>query len=97
MPHAVCVTLRLKAGTEEAFMPLVLENARASVAGEPGCRAFEVCSDPARPREVFLYEIYDDAAAFDAHRDTPHYARFDGAVRDMLEEKTVVQWPDVAR
>ncbi len=26
---------------------------------------------------VFLYEVYDDAAAFDAHKRTPHFAAFD--------------------
>ncbi len=73
----------------EAFLPLMLENARASVADEPDCHQFDVCTDPARPDSVFLYELYTDLAGFDAHRQTPHYKRFDGAVAAMIEAKDV--------
>ena len=97
MPYAVCVTVHVAEGRMEAFMPLMMENARASVADEPGCRQFDVLSDPARPTEVFLYELYDDAAAFDAHRETAHYARFDSAVSEMIVEKRVTTWEEVRR
>ncbi len=72
-----------------AFLPLMRENARASLADEPGCRQFDVCADPARPNAVFLYERYDDRAAFDAHVQSSHFKRFDAAVRDMVAAKVV--------
>ena len=68
---------------------LIETNAAASVRDEPGCHRFDVATDPAHPDEVFLYEIYDDAAAFDAHRQTPHYAVFDEAISDLVAGKEV--------
>jgi quinol monooxygenase YgiN len=72
-----------------AFLPLVRENARASLEGEPGCRQFDVCTDAARPYSVFLYELYDDRAAFDAHLASAHFRHFDAAVRGMVADKVV--------
>jgi (4S)-4-hydroxy-5-phosphonooxypentane-2,3-dione isomerase len=41
---------------------------------------------------VFLYELYDDKAAFDAHLKTPHFLSFDARVRDWVERKAVGTW-----
>lgn len=72
-----------------AFMPLMQENARISRETEAGCRRFDVCRDPAQPEHVFLYEIYDDRAAFDAHLAAAHFKTFDGAVKAMVAGKAV--------
>ena len=72
-----------------AFMPLMLENARISRETEPGCRRFDVCGDPAQPEHVFLYELYDDRVAFDAHLAAAHFKVFDGAVKAMVASKAV--------
>jgi quinol monooxygenase YgiN len=43
----------------------------------------------ARKASVFLYEIYDDRAAFDAHLAAAHFKRFDAAVGSMVASKAV--------
>jgi quinol monooxygenase YgiN len=88
---AVCVTFRILPGWTDAFAALVAAQARASLE-EPGCRVFDVWHDPARPGEVFLYEIYDDAAAFDAHLATRHFLSFDAKTRGMIADKSVLTW-----
>ncbi|WP_298958556.1 putative quinol monooxygenase [uncultured Roseibium sp.] len=87
--YAVTVLFRIKEGQMEAFMPLMIANAQTSVKDEPGCRQFDVCTDPDLPGEVFLYEIYEDAAAFQFHLATDHFKDFDARVSDMIAEKTV--------
>ena len=72
-----------------AFMRLMLENARISRETEAGCRRFDVCRDPAQRERVFLYELYDDRAAFDAHLAAAHFKMFDGAVKTMVAGKSV--------
>ena len=62
--YAVCVTFRLKPGTSETFMPLMLDQARNSLALEQECHRFDVCASD-DGQTVFLYELYTDAAAFD--------------------------------
>ena len=40
----------------DAFMQVMVANARSSREREPGCLAFDVCVDPAQPAQVFLNE-----------------------------------------
>ena len=90
--YAVCVNFILKPRMAKDFLPLVLENARVSKLGEPGCHQFDVAWNNDHPDAVFLYEIYSDRAAFDAHLDSEHFKVFDTAVTDLIEEdrKSVV-------
>ena len=73
-----------------AFMKLMTENAAASLRDEAGCRHFDVC----RPREVanrvFLYEVYDDEAAFQAHLQSAHFKSFAAATKDMITARRIV-------
>ncbi|MEM5584597.1 MULTISPECIES: putative quinol monooxygenase [unclassified Roseibium] len=94
---AVTVMFKIRQGQADAFLPLMSENATISLKTEPGCRQFDVCSDPARPDEVFLYELYDDEAAFKTHLATPHFKSFDAAVTDMISGKTVLTFTKVAQ
>ena len=87
--YVVTVEFIVKAGHAAAFLPAMLENARASREREPGCRQFDVCADPNDARVIFLYELYDDRAAFDAHRATAHFKAFDAEVGPRVERKTV--------
>ncbi|MGH8618152.1 MAG: putative quinol monooxygenase [Burkholderiales bacterium] len=90
--YVITVEFTVRPEAFDAFLPLMLVNARLSRETEAGCRQFDVCTDPGRPGVVFLYELYDDRAAFDAHRATPHFRSFDAAVKEMLTAKVVHAW-----
>ena len=90
--YAVTVTIDLHPGSLEAFLPHMLTNARASVRDEPGCHVFDVWTDPDRPDTVWLYEVYDDRAAFEAHMATPHFAAMERAAGGMIAAKAVATW-----
>lgn len=85
----VTVRFSIEAMQVDAFMPLMLENARASLADEEGCRTFDVCQDPEAPTVVFLYEVYDDQAAFETHMTTPHFLSFSDRIEGMVRDKSV--------
>lgn len=85
---AVTVTFQIKPNRVAEFISLIRENATASVRGEADCHQFDVCTDPARPEEVFLYELYTDEAGFKTHTTTPHFLKFDGQTADMIETKS---------
>ena len=87
--YVVLVDFKVKPERLKDFMPLMLENARASRETEPCCRQFDVCVDPADRTQVFLYEVYDDRKAFDAHLATLHFKQFDPAVAPMVASKAV--------
>ena len=89
---AVTVEFTLDPARRDDFLPLMLENAERSRRDEPGCRQFDVCTDEARPESVFLYELYDDAAAFAAHLSAPHYQAFAAATGPMIRQRTITRW-----
>jgi (4S)-4-hydroxy-5-phosphonooxypentane-2,3-dione isomerase len=86
---ALVVEFRIAAPHVDAFDAEISANARASRNTEPGCRQFDVCRDPADPTLFFLYELYDDAAAIQAHLRTPHYLRMDAATASWVQSKVV--------
>lgn len=92
---AVVVTFKLVPGQAEAFRTAMLENAASSLRDEPGCHRFDVCFDPDRPDAAFLYELYTDAAAFEAHLRTPHFAALDAALGGVVVSKEIVTWAEV--
>lgn len=95
--YAVVVSFHIQADRVADFMPLMLANARQSRLDEPGCLQFDVCTDPDRPGQVFLYELYSDRAAFDAHLASAHFQTFDRAVAAMIASKTVATYAGVAQ
>lgn len=97
MSYAVCVTFQIRENWMEAFMPLMLGNARTSLSEEEGCLQFDVLTDPDRPNEVFLYELYSDRDAFDAHLRSGHFWAFDRAVADMIADKQVRTYGSVSQ
>lgn len=92
---AVTVTFKIKPGYWDRFLPLMRNNAQNSLREEPACRQFDVCTDPERAMEVFLYELYDTAAAFQDHLKSDHFRAFDAAVADMIESKHVATYGTV--
>ena len=69
----------------EAFLAESRRNAEASLL-EPGVRRFDVLQDGSDPAHVVLNEVYVDQVAADAHKQTPHYARWRDAVAGMMAQ-----------
>ena len=87
--YVIIVDFEIKPDRVANFLPLMQENAAASVRDEPGCHQFDVCRDPDAPHRIFLYETYDDRAAFEAHLASSYFRNFDTATADMIVSKDV--------
>jgi autoinducer 2-degrading protein len=76
--HFYVVTVDFGTAPEnfDRFKTMMEQNAKASVADEPGCREFNVYELATTPDHLFLYEVYDDEAAFQQHLAAPHYKHF---------------------
>ena len=86
------ITITLKPGTQEAFMPQIEKNAATSEQDEPGCQKFEVLlPHDGTQNVVYLYEVYDDEAAFAAHQAMAHYIQFKDVANDMIENMDVIK------
>jgi (4S)-4-hydroxy-5-phosphonooxypentane-2,3-dione isomerase len=86
---ALVVEFRIKPAHIEAFDVAIRTNAKASVDNEPGCRQFDVCRDPADATLFFLYELYDDEAAIQAHLQSSHFLQMNAATASWVDAKSV--------
>lgn len=87
--YVVTVEFDINTDKLDEFRAQMIANATASREKEPGCRQFDVCADPAKPERIFLYEIYADRAAFDAHVASEHFKTFDRIVAPWIAAKVV--------
>jgi quinol monooxygenase YgiN len=84
----VAVTYVIKSGAEAQAVDLFGKLTEATRA-EPGCRFYQVHRSTTDPRRFFIYELYDDQAALDAHRAAPHFAEYaTGGLFPLLESRT---------
>src|SRR5215467_13812944 len=82
------VYLEINPADMPKYMEAIKENGAASVK-EPGCRMFNIHVSAKEPNQVFLYEVYDNAAALDAHRQTAHFKKYAATTKDMVVKRDV--------
>lgn len=82
------VYLEINPADMPKYMEAIKENGAASVK-EPGCRTFNIHVSSKDPNQVFLYEVYDNAAALDAHRQTAHFKKYAATTKDMVVKRDV--------
>jgi quinol monooxygenase YgiN len=87
----IMVDFEVKDGLLDQFLPLMAANARKCVEIEPGCSQFDVLTVEGKPNNLVLYEVYDDEAAFQAHRTMPHVAEFLAKARPMLANQKMTR------
>jgi quinol monooxygenase YgiN len=73
-------------GQVDAFLAALKENGAASVK-EPGCRELDIAVSQKDPNHVFIFEVYDDAAAVEAHRATDHFKKYQAATKDLVAKR----------
>ena len=88
----ITVEFDLHEGALEEFLPMIVENANRSRTLEPGCERFDVLVPKNSSNRVFLYEIYQDKAAFGEHLKARHFLDFDGASARLVKAKRVVEY-----
>jgi autoinducer 2-degrading protein len=83
---ALLVSVRVKPEKRDHFLEVIEDDSICSVRDEPGCVRFDVLEDNADRNHFFFYEVYRDEAAFQAHTQTPHLARWRKASEEVLAE-----------
>lgn len=94
MKHfAVWVQFDVKPGLLPAFLEAARLDAQGSVGNEPGCHRFDILQDPDVPDRVYFYEVYEDEAAFAAHREMPHFKTYFSSTEPMIAAKSALRLP----
>jgi quinol monooxygenase YgiN len=89
------VELNIVPAEIDKFIAAIKENGAAAVK-EPGCPEFNVAVSPKDPNHVLLFEVYDNAAALDAHRATDHFKKYQTTTANMVAKRDVRGFSSVA-
>lgn len=81
---SLVVQMEVRPGRREEFLAGMTANAQASVRDEPGCLRFDVSAVEGDENRFFLYEWYEDEAAFAAHKASPHFAAWRAIAERVL-------------
>jgi (4S)-4-hydroxy-5-phosphonooxypentane-2,3-dione isomerase len=81
---SLMVQMEVRPGRRAEFLAGMAANAESSVRDEPGCLRFDVCAVGSDENRFVLYELYTDAAAFEAHKASPHFARWRTVAEQVL-------------
>jgi quinol monooxygenase YgiN len=83
--YILMVRLTVKQAHIDDFIKASIADGSSSLRHEPGCLRFDIIQDETNPALFGFNEVYSDEAAFEHHKTTPHFARWDGAVKNMLD------------
>ena len=89
------VDLDINPADMDAYMAALRENGAHAVT-EPGCREFNIHVQASNPNHVFIYEVYENAAALEAHRATDHFKKYAAATAKMVAKRDVRAMTSVA-
>ena len=71
----------------ECFLARVRQQAQDSLELEVNCHVFDINICFKNRNRVFLYEVYTDKTAFDAHLASAHFHDFNIAVQEWVSDK----------
>jgi len=83
--YIIVAPIQIKEGHKDEFIEALLEDAKGSVNDEPGCLRFDIVQDAGDSNRVWLYEVYKDEAAFQAHTEAPHFIKWRDTTADWRE------------
>jgi (4S)-4-hydroxy-5-phosphonooxypentane-2,3-dione isomerase len=85
-PYVNAVDLDIVPAEMEKYLAAIKDNA-ASAIKEPGCRQFDVLVLASNPNHIFLYEVYDNETAYQAHRATDHFKKYAATTANMVAQR----------
>lgn len=88
-PVKIMAILAAKPGKAEALKKL-LDTMLAPSRAEPGNLRYDLWRDQSAPDRFVLDELYTDAAAIAAHRETPHFKSYLAVIADLADRTALV-------
>ena len=89
------VDLDIVPAERDKYLAAITENG-AAAAKEPGCKRFDILNLGSDPNHFLLYEVYDNEAAFKAHRETEHFKKYMATTGKMVAKRDARQMMVVA-
>jgi (4S)-4-hydroxy-5-phosphonooxypentane-2,3-dione isomerase len=82
------VDMVVKTGTEAQCLEII-RKLQEHTRQEPGAVHYAGHQSKENPRHFFMYEVYKDEAALQAHRSAPHFKQYvEGGLTAIVEQRT---------
>ena len=92
MTQTLYAEFTVKPGSEDRVAEM-MRQLTIDVRKEPGNQLFLPYTRETNPREYFVFEVYEDDAAFQEHISADYGARFNGELADLIEEDgSILTW-----
>ena len=83
--------LDIKPECLDAFLIAVREEMATSLRVEPGVIALYAVADKQDPTKMTFFEMYVDDAAYERHRNTPHFQKYFQTTKDMIARRVLLE------
>lgn len=83
--------LTIKPEELDAFTNAVREEMRDALAKEDKVTAIYAVADKNDPTKLTFFEMYVDDAAYETHRETPHFVKYFNTTKEMISERELIQ------
>jgi len=91
----MAVDIDVVPGQIDNYLAALKENGAAAV-HEPGCREFNIQVSQKDPNHVLIFEVYDNAAGLEAHRQTDHFKKYAATTKEMVAKREARPFTSVA-
>ena len=83
--------LQIDPGQLEEYKAALREEIEASIRLEPGVLTLYAVSVKGDPTQIRIFELYADAAAYEAHLQTPHFKKYKIGTHGMVKSLVLVE------
>jgi quinol monooxygenase YgiN len=95
-PYIRIAEIEIDAGRIDEYRAAVKEEIEGSIRSEPGVLALYAVHDKRDPARVRVFEIYANEEAYQAHLQTPHFAKYKAAVQDIVRSLNLLETTSIA-
>ena len=74
----------------DAYKAALKEEITASIRTEPGVLTLYAISVKGHPEQIRLFEMYSDAASYQAHLQAPHFRKYKEQTQQMVKSLTLL-------
>ncbi|KRR00914.1 putative quinol monooxygenase [Bradyrhizobium valentinum] len=84
-PYVRVAEIEIDPARLEVYRAAVKEQIEAALRLEPGVLALYAVTDKENPARVFVFEMYADVEAYNAHLETDHFKKYKGTTQDIVK------------
>ena len=88
---AILATFEIEPGQKSNVLPLFKAHAERCIKGESGTLQFDILQPINEDNKVMIYEVYQDEAALEEHRNGPYFKKIVEDTNGMIKNMSPIR------